>query len=455
MTLNLCKALRLDRGTRLALVGAGGKTTALNLLANELPRPNFVTTSTHIGINQIKIATRHVKFNEQNIFNKIELESDDILLFTGEKDETDRLGGLDDVALNKMYKFVNENNIPVVIEADGSRRLPVKAPAEYEPNIPSWVNYVVYVVGLSCLEKPFSSEVVHRYEQFAKLTGLQPGYPISIDALERLISHPLGGRKNIPENARKIILLNQADTEELQTKANLLAQRLINIFDGIIIASLNPCNLIDEKTNKLPNEIIYNVIEPTTGIILAAGESRRFGEPKILLKWNGETFIRNVIKNALQALLSPIIVVLGSVVENVIDEIKDLPVRIVINPEWKEGQSSSLRAGLNDIPNKTGSVIFLLADQPHLSVELISSLVNLHNKTLAPLIVPKVDEMRANPVLFDKVVFNDLKRVKGDMGGRALFENYPITWLPWEDKRILLDVDTPEDYQTLIAKSKQ
>jgi molybdenum cofactor cytidylyltransferase len=82
---------------------------------------------------------------------------------------------------------------------------------------------------------------------------------------------------------------------------------------------------------------------------------------------------------------------------------------------------------------------------------LLRSLVDLHASTLAPLAAPMVDGRRANPVLFDRRTFPDLLALEGDTGGRSLFSKYQPVWLPWLDSSLVLDVDTQEDYERLLA----
>ena len=102
------------------------------------------------------------------------------------------------------------------------------------------------------------------------------------------------------------------------------------------------------------------------------------------------------------------------------------------------------------LTRKAGATLFLLADQPQVSKELLIKLVETHAGSLSPIISPQIDGHRGNPVLFDRVTFPDLCGLKGDMGGRQLFSKYPITWVPWHDSSALLDVDTPEDYRKMV-----
>ena len=109
------------------------------------------------------------------------------------------------------------------------------------------------------------------------------------------------------------MLLNQADTHELQSAAQGLAQALLPAYHSVIISSLK-------------QEKVFAVHEPMAGIILAAGESRRFGQPKQLLDWKGQPFVRVVAKTALEAGLSPVVVVTGANAEQVELAVKDLNV---------------------------------------------------------------------------------------------------------------------------------
>jgi len=127
-----------------------------------------------------------------------------------------------------------------------------------------------------------------------------------------------------------------------------------------------------------------------------------------------------------------------------------LPVVLTHNPDWNAGQSQSVVAGVSALPKAAGAAIFLLADQPQVPIGLIWGLVEHHAQSLSPVIAPLVDGRRSNPVLFDRVTFPDLSGLTGDVGGRVLFSRYPVSWLPWFDARVALDVDTAGDYASLL-----
>ena len=337
--MNLVQSLRISKSPIIAFVGAGGKTTALFQLARELDAPVIVTATTHLGIWQIPLADKHIIANTPAAVEVIAHRLDGVALVTGEIKD-DRTEPLDKKVLTWLREFCGHHSLLLLIEADGSRQKPLKAPAEHEPAIPEFAELVVQVVGLSGLGKPLGDKFIHRPEIFARLSGLQSGETITPEALTRVLSHPEGGLKNIPPAARRVVLLNQADTPELQAQADTISKNLLSTYNSVIIACL------EEKK-------IYAVCEPIAGIVLAAGESTRFGQPKQLLDWRGEPFVRAVAKTALKAGLSPVIVVTGANAEQVEVAVQDLPVQIVRNPEWQSGQASSIKAGVSTPPTPT------------------------------------------------------------------------------------------------------
>lgn len=474
--MQLSQAFRLSSAPRLALVGSGGKTTALFHLANELkrsshrgvPKPVIVTATTHLAREQIRLANHHLVVQKPGDVTALEHFPPGVVLVTGMDTRDGRASGLDHVSLEGVLLLVDSRpdsgQIPILIEADGSRRLPLKAPADHEPSIPSFVNTVVVVAGLLGVGKPLNRRWVHRPQRFADLSGLSAGAEISPEAMVRVLAHPAGGLKNIPPGARRVVLLNQADTPELQAMGQSIAKLLLPSYDAVIVSALIPPNqqafgaarsggLSSPLARAVGGPPIFAVHESVAGIVLAAGESSRFGQSKQLLLWRGEPFVRQVAYTALNAGLSPVVVVTGADDAKICHALAGLSVMVVHNPDWEQGQSTSIQVGLRRLLNHTGGAVFLLADQPQVPIDLIRTLVETHSGSLAPVVVPLVGGRRANPVLFDRVTFKDLMALRGDIGGRALFSGasqYPVSWVPWHDAGLLLDVDTPADYKRLL-----
>jgi molybdenum cofactor cytidylyltransferase len=233
--------------------------------------------------------------------------------------------------------------------------------------------------------------------------------------------------KAIPAGARRIALITQAQT----TKELLLT------FDTVIIKN---------------DSGDYTVREKIAGVILAAGESTRFGSSKQLLDYHGQPFIRQVAQTALDAGLAPVIVVTGAHAAPVEAVIQDLPIVVIRNRAWQNGQGSSIRAGIAAVtePN-TGGVVLLVADQPQVTVHVIGALLERHAAEGAAIVAPLAADRRTNPILFDRDTFPDLLALSGDVGGRAVFSNYKVDYVPWHDESLLFDVNTADDYRKLLA----
>ncbi len=461
--MDLRRALRVSSKARLALVGAGGKTTTLfqlgqALVASGQVRTALLTTTTHLGTWQVQAADHHVVVEHAA---QVEALGADlpagVLVCTGPAEaggEMDRLPGLAPQALDALVRLADAHALPLLLEADGSRMRPLKAPAAHEPAILPWVEQVVVVAGLSGLGQPLSAETVHRPGQFAALSGLAEGSVITPQALAAVLVHPQGGLKNIPPQARRSVLLSQANTDLLQAQAGGMAAQLLQAFHSVVVAGFQPPLNAAETDREV---FVHAAYEPVAGIILAAGGAERFGQAgaqapvKQLLPWDGVPLVRRSAQTALQAGLSPVVVVVGAQASLVSQALDGLPVQVVENASWKAGQSGSVRVGVSALPPQTGAAIFMLADQPYVPPRLVQSLVELHRVSLAPLIAPLVGGQRSNPVLFDRTTFGDLLALDGDQGGRALFSRYPVQWLPWHDVSLLLDIDTPEDYRKLAG----
>lgn len=437
--MDLRRALRAGSRAKIALVGAGGKTTALFQLAHFYDSPVVVTTSTHMGAWQAREADRHVIVSSPDEIQQWPGPADGITLISGPEAANRRLQGLSPETLAALNDAATRLGIALIIEADGARQRFLKAPGEHEPVIPGWVENVVVVCGLEGLEKPLNEQNVHRPERFSTISGLRPGDPVTMDALVKVLASPNGGRKGIPAEAKSTVLLNQADDEGRIRSGLEIARRIIPPFGQVVVASLQ-------------NQKVWNVSEPVAGIILAAGGASRFGQPKVLLPWRGKPLVQYSVEAALKAGLSEVIVISGAADTDLRAALESFSVKFSHNPDWQAGQSASIKAGLRALPANTGAAVFLLGDQPFVTADLVQALVREHQTTMAAITAPRVQGKRGNPVLFDVDVFPELLAIEGDTGGRAIFNRYPIQFVDWDDASILRDIDTPDDYARLVAE---
>lgn len=439
--MKLAKSLGVRESETIAFVGAGGKTSTMFALAREIGQPVVLTTTTHLGAWQAALADEHLVVNHVEDVQSLSFNENKILLVTGPAGEDERLGPLDTLSLETLRRRCERDQILMLIEADGAKLRHLKAPAAYEPAVPAWVDKVVVVAGLGGLDKPLDSETVHRPEIFSAISERPLGETILVGDLAAVLCSEWGGLQGIPEKAKRILFLNQAEGDALKAKGSRIARLLIGFYDRVLIGSLHQ-----------PGQIgpVFSVQAPTAGVILAAGGSNRLGRPKQMLSWEGKPFIVQVVLNALDAGLAPLVVVTGADHEQIELVLADFPLTLVHNENWAAGQSTSMCSGLAALPEGIDSALFLLSDQPQIPPILIHQLIETYSENRNPITAPIAGGQRGNPVLFARETFAALSAVAGDKGGRAIFSKFDVDWLPWVDDRILMDVDTEEDLDLLI-----
>jgi len=186
-------------------------------------------------------------------------------------------------------------------------------------------------------------------------------------------------------------------------------------------------------------------------IILAAGASTRFGQPKQLLDWGSVPLLAHVGDVALSAGLEPVIVVLGCQAKAVRAALDALSVQIVTNWRWEQGMSTSVQVGLAALPPEAQAAIFLQCDQPLITADLLRALVVCFEETGAAIVHPTTAGRRSTPVLFARRLFPELAAVSGDEGGRSLIARYAddVATVEVAEPDVLADIDTPADYERL------
>jgi len=184
------------------------------------------------------------------------------------------------------------------------------------------------------------------------------------------------------------------------------------------------------------------------GLVLAAGRSTRMGGPnKLLEEINGEPLVRIATEQVLASRAKPVTVVTGHQRERVERALTGLPVTFVHNPDYAQGLSTSLKAGIAALPAEADGAIVCLGDMPQVSAALIDRLLAAFDPERGALVViPTIEGKRGNPVLWARRFFPDLMAVEGDVGARHLIGGYAeaVVEVPVEDAAALTDVDTPE-----------
>lgn len=188
-----------------------------------------------------------------------------------------------------------------------------------------------------------------------------------------------------------------------------------------------------------------------TGILLAAGESARLGEPKQLLRFQGEPLVRRAAA-ALLDHCSRVLVVTGAVDQPVMDALAGMPVRIVHNEAWREGMGSSIRRGVECAEQGSAGYLLFVADQPLVGTVEIGKLVEAWRSSPQSIAAAAYANTRGVPAIFPARLFVALTTLGGDCGARSVVDaatDVTVVDMP----RAAVDLDTPEDVRGLDVQA--
>jgi molybdenum cofactor cytidylyltransferase len=183
------------------------------------------------------------------------------------------------------------------------------------------------------------------------------------------------------------------------------------------------------------------------GILLAAGESRRMGFPKPLLRLNGETFLDHIAASMLVT-VERLVIVLGAHRDAVMAAVPaDNRISIIENRDYTLGQLSSIKAGLHAVSACADAAIVHLVDHPTVLPETFGRLAGEYQLSMKPILITRCRGHRGHPVLFDRSIFAELQRAPTDVGARAVVNANTdrVIYVDVDDPGVLLDLDTPAD----------
>ena len=241
--MKLTEALQMTSDEVVALVGGGGKTTAMFRLAREVVANDgsvITTTTTRIFGAQIALAPAHVPaadLTRERVSAALAVHRHVLVIGA-----TDAGSGKADGVSLELFRRLRAwfPGVCLLNEADGSRMRPFKAPADYEPVIPADTTLVVPVVGADVFGKSLDADHVHRPELVSALCGAPPGTPITPAIVARVLAHPQGGRKGVPAGARVVVLINKVESLPDRAPARETAERLLRepAIHSVVLASL-------------------------------------------------------------------------------------------------------------------------------------------------------------------------------------------------------------------------
>ncbi len=440
--------LGIHRGDRVALVGGGGKTTLAGRLVTAActagwtalfttttkvlpPEEAFVVAGDDPALEPLRrrLVTRGKLFLLRRWLD----ERDD----QAPSERQRKVGGFTPEVVDRLAGALQPDLL--VVEADGSRHRPFKAPAAWEPQVPATTTVLAVLAGLSVIGRPLDSRQVHRPEQVAALSGIPLGAPVTPAAMAAVLAHPQGGRKGAPPQARTLAVLTQA-TAGRQPDGRRVARRLLagGGFERVVLVDLDAPQAQAEVWPK-PTE------QPVCAVVLAAGASRRMGRNKLLLPLAGKPLVAHAVEAALGSRADEVVVVLGAQAEAVRLALGGRPVQYLDNRAWSEGLAASVRLAVRALGERCAGLLFLAGDMPLVSPAHLDRLIAAFQE--GPAIVWSGDgRSRGIPALFGAATFPALRGLRGDVGGRSLAGHWPETTVLTKPQ-VLWDVDTSMDWK--------
>lgn len=413
----------------ISVVGGGGKTSLVFRLTEELVslgKTVIVTTTTHMSYEPER------PFAEDGKIVKVrkDLEKYGYTVAASKHTEgsVQKIKSLPDGYLQKLKPECDV----MIIEADGAKGLPLKAPADWEPVIPQIADMVIGVMGLDCIGKKMK-DTVHRPELAAQLLGKSVEDRVAEEDLIKIAGSPLGLKKNVGDREYRVFL----------NKTDLLSDTQI------------PDRIINSLKRKSIHAACHS-LKPGFGkkmaiVILAAGNSRRFGKNKLLYPVDGDPMFLKTLRKAIliQSRRKEHIgcVVVVTQYPEIQQQAEKAGAKVIWNSFPEEGIASSLRLGLEEICKEQNqdSCLFMVADQPWIKTESLEGLIQSFWDSGKGMAAASVNGEPGNPCIFSEKYYPELMKLTGDKGGKRVIKAHPedVGLFEIKDRKELTDVDEP------------
>jgi molybdenum cofactor cytidylyltransferase len=192
-----------------------------------------------------------------------------------------------------------------------------------------------------------------------------------------------------------------------------------------------------------------------SAILLGAGESKRMGRDKLLLPWGKKTIFDHCLETLLRSEVKEVIVVINERLKKVIHPVHTKKMKVIINPHYKRGMSTSIRRGVRAVNPRSDGILIALGDQPFIKTRTINAMVKAFVQGKEGIMVPSFKGKRGHPVIFHRKFKKELLELKGDAGGKSIIERYPgeVLDIPLRSEGVIKDIDLWEDYkENLLLK---
>lgn len=441
--MKLHEAFDIVRGDVVAFVGAGGKTSTMVALGYELVDKGWrvlATTTTRIAQSQLELIPCTLPYTSEPQAISSALNAYQFV-FVYDSIRDGKVYGPDKHWIRQLLD--NADSDVLLVEADGARGLPFKAPYEHEPVIPAESTLVVPLVSLSAVGQPLDAQHVYNPQAMTDKFGFFPNSSIKSPWLAQVLRDEDMGLKGVDATqARVVAYINQTPQNGyLRGRARLIARLTLQAprYAGVAIGSIRA------------DEPVYEVQKRVGAIVLAAGMSTRMGAPKVLLPWGErETIIEHIVQQLIRSRVDPIVVVTGYRGDEVKALVKPLGAIVAHNRSYKRGEMlSSLKVGLRAMPDSTSAALIVLGDQPRLQLRVVYQVLNAYAEGAGQIVAPSYQMQRGHPILIARRYWPELLALGEGGAPRDVINAHEaeVAYVTVNTDSVLRDVDTPEDYQ--------
>lgn len=448
----LAEAFRIDvvaKKELIALVGGGGKTSLIQAVARAVPGRVVLTTTTRLGRQQVaEMAVTTAVFTYPHLDALAQhLAQAHAALLVGVR-EGDKVRGVP-LALPAQLLQADTADV-VVVEADGARLRPLKAPAAHEPAMPDGATLVVPVVGIDAVGRS-ADEVAHRPERVVALLAARGeevtrDEPLTAAHVAAVLVDAQGGLKAVPAAAQVIPFINKVETAAQRAVARQIAR-----------AALREPRITQVVVGAAQRDpVVVEVVQRVTAVILAAGEGTRMGRTKQLLPWGETTVLGQTIRNVKRSGVHQVVVVTGHAAARVEEIAAAAGVGVVHNPDYATGEMlSSLQTAVAQLPPSAAAVLVVLADQPTVAPETMDRLLAAFWQGEREIVAPVYDGRRGNPVLIGRRHFAQLLALPPGAAPRDLLRREAVYLVEVDSASVLQDLDRPEEYERLRPRGER
>ncbi|MEP7285249.1 MAG: selenium cofactor biosynthesis protein YqeC [Chloroflexota bacterium] len=440
------QALNIQRGDVVAFTGAGGKTSTLFRLGNELAAEGLRvigTTTTRIAASELSLAPGELSIDGPGTSYRPSaisraLNKNNFVFLYGQ------LRGNKAIGLTpEMIDALTDNldSDVILIEADGSRQLPFKAPMSYEPVIPVSTSLVVPITGFDAVGEPLNDQHVYNPEAMMERYGYVLDSRIKAPWLASVLRDTELGLKGVPMSARVVALINKVPASGFQRgRARMIARMILREprINGVALGAVQSPSPVLEVQRRVG------------AIVLAGGLSSRMGKSKVLLPWDGRTIIQVIVDRLKRMRLDDIVVVTGHLASQVTSALSNEPVRFTHNEHYQRGEMlSSLQAGIRALGPGFSACMIVLGDQPQIDNRIVSELMSAYAEGKGSIIAPSYRQRRGHPILIDRAYWPELLDLPPGGAPRDVINAHSdaIHYINVDTDSVLRDIDTPDDYQ--------